>query len=385
MNLLLLLATLSLFPDPLYAEDLSVLLVEPTGLEAVFGQITVEADVQAPEAVEVELFVDGRSFGSLDTPPYRWQVDVGQNNQGHTFEVVATGASGVTDRSTIKTPAIKINEEVDVALQQLYVTVMRSNGERVLDLVQGDFDVVDDGKRQNIVTFARGDLPLTAVFLIDASESMKGERFRSALRGAEVFVRGMKDLDEASLVLFSDHILKSTSFTNNAEALLDPLEGVEPGGNTSINDHLYLALKRLERRQGRRVVVLFTDGADLHSVLDMADVVWTARRSQALIYWLRLGDGSADFSTAWRNFEGNRAQLEKLTRAVEESGGRINDLNGIDEIEPAFRDLLRELREQYVLGYYPTNDRDDGRWRDVDVDVDRSGTSIRARDGYVDF
>lgn len=371
---------------PARAEGLEVMITKPSSLEAVFGVVDVEVQVYADQALRsVELFVDDRSVGKRSTPPWRFQVDVGQRNVEHRFRVEAVDAAGNRDASTIVTPRIRVDEEVNVELQQLYVTATNGGG-RVLDLEQQNFEVIDDGKRQELVTFSRGDVPLTAVLLLDSSISMEGERLSAGLRGAEAFFGNMKPLDEAMLLLFSDQLLHATAFTEKADDLMDALGGVRAEGNTAINDHLYLAMKLLDARQGRRVVVLFTDGADLHSVLTMREVLWKARRSQALIYWLRLDDGDdRGFATAWRDGPGNQAELEQLQEAVEQSGGRIANLESVDEVEPAFREILKELREQYVLGYYPSVVRNDGSWHKVQVKAKRSGVRIRTRGGYVDY
>lgn len=367
---------------------LDVTLVRPSGMDAVFGVVEVEAQVflEPGEAVvEVSLWLDGELQGRLSSPPWRWQVDVGDGNREHEFKVLARG-SGQEAAARVRTPAIRVDEEVAVELQQLYVTVTDGN-RRVLDLEPDNLRVVDNGRPQDLVTFARGDVPLTAVLLMDSSESMRGERLRSALRGARTFIDGMNAHDEAMVMLFADQLVHASPFSQDGDALLRSLDGVEARGNTAINDHLYLSLKLLDARQGRRVVVLFTDGADLHSLLRMEQVLWKARRSQALIYWLQLSEPGSDrsFSTAWRNAEGNRKELDLLKKTVRQSGGKIRSLDGLDQVEPAFRDILDELRQQYVLGYYPEEPRNDGSWRSVNVQIQgRRGLQARTRDGYVD-
>ncbi len=370
---------------------LEVTILTPSGLETVFGRVEVSAEIHLDEGEmvrEAVLFVDGRARGRLTEGPWVWQVDVGQENREHQLEVRAKSTAGAEASSSISTPAIRVDDEVAVELQQLYVTVTQG-GSRVLDLEADQFRIFDDGQAQELVTFARGDVALTAVLMLDSSESMQGERLQSALRGARTFTAGMKGNDEAMVMLFSDQLLLSTPFTQDAEELQRSLEGVAARGNTAINDHLYLGLKLLDARQGRRVVVLFTDGADLHSVLEMEEVLWKARRSQSLIYWIRLedkGNTRQSFSTAWRDAEGNRRELEVLEKAVLQSGGKITSLESLDQVEPAFRDILAELREQYVLGYYPSKIKNDESWHDVEVRIrGRSGLKIRARDGYVDF
>lgn len=364
-----------------------VFIASPSTLEPAFGNVEVVVEVHAEqELAEVALVVDDRKRVRLTEPPWRFLVDLGDENREHSFKVVARTLEGAIGESAIKTPAIRVDEELDVELQQLYVTVTQDD-RRVLDLQQNDFTVRDNGQPQQIVTFARGDVPITAAVLVDSSESMKGERLDGALRGAKAFVDGMKELDEAMLMLFSDRLLRATPFTDQSSELLAALEGVSPGGNTSVNDHLYLALKLLEARQGRRVIVLFTDGADLHSVLDMDDVMWKARRSQVLIYWIVLldrGAANTSYITAWRDKNDNARQLEGLARVTEQTGARVIGIRNVEETEKAFREILAELREQYVLGFYPSSSQDDGKWHEVKVSVARSGAEVRAREGYVD-
>jgi len=368
-------------------EQVEVFIASPSTIEPAFGLVEVVVEVHAAqELAEVALVVDERKRLRLTEPPWRFPVDLGQDNKEHTFKVVARTLEGAMGESSIRTPAIRVDEELDIALQQLYVTVSQSN-HRVLDLQQSDFTIRDNGAPQQIVTFARGDVPITAAVLVDSSESMKGERLEGALRGAKAFVDGMKELDEASLMLFSDRLLRATPFTDQSSELLAALDGVVPGGNTSVNDHLYLALKLLESRQGRRVIVLFTDGADLHSVLDMEDVMWKARRSQALIYWIVLldrGAANTSYITAWRGKDDNARQVAGLAQITEQTGARVIGIRNVDETEPAFREILAELREQYVLGYYPSSSSNDGKWHEVKVGTARSGVEVRAREGYVD-
>jgi len=196
----------------------------------------------------------------------------------------------------------------------------------------------------------------------------------------------MQELDRAKVIVFSDRILAATPFTGDPAVVGAGLEGVAAGGDTAIHDHLYVALKELEREQGRKVVILLSDGIDVESVLGMSDVEWKAGRMQSLLYWIRPG-ASADpsgYRSIWRDEEGYRLELEGLERVVTSSGGRIRGIAGLDEAAEAFRDILRELRGQYVIGYYPKVDRDDGAWHEVEVRVRTPGVKVRARGGYFD-
>lgn len=377
-----------LLATPVAAQAPDVLLLAPPSEKPVFGQVTVTAEVLAAEPVaEVVFLVDGRVVKRLDEPPWTITVDVGQRNVEHSFEVVARTATGAVGRTSRVTPAITVDERVDLELQQLYVTVTRDGGQRLLSLERDDFRILDNGTEQEMVTFEGGDVPFTAALLVDASDSMIGERLRLAVEGATAFVEGMKALDEASLLLFSDRLLYLTPFTGETDPLTRALASVTAHGGTAINDHLYLALKQLEARQGRRVAILLTDGVDIESALPMEDVLWMARRSQTLIYWIRIleteGTSIARFSS-WRDAEAHRREIRLLEQAVEESGGRIVPIERIAQASEVFREILSELREQYVLGYYPSHNENDGSWHELKVKVD-GGYRVRTREGYVDF
>jgi Ca-activated chloride channel family protein len=369
-----------------------VAILEPGPFDAVSGEVRVVIGVEAAEPVaRVELYVDGRLLTTLAEPPWEATVELGPQNEEHVFRAVAYGASGARGEMSLETPAIEVDEVMELPLQQLYVTVTRG-ADRVTTLSRESFRVVDAGEVQQLVTFEGGDAPLTAVLLVDSSQSMRGERLQAAIRGAQAFTAGMKELDEAMAILFADRLLRATPFTDDPEELRSLLEGVEAGGGTALTDHLYAAFKILDGRQGRRVVVVLSDGFDVYSGLRMKDVLWKAQRSQAIVYWIQLKDQVAAvgsepglYLSSWRDAEANREEYETLRRLVLETGGRIQEIERIGEVESAFQSILAELRDQYVLGYYPTDLRRDGSWRQVQVRVRGVGNSARVREGYVDF
>ena len=367
------------------AMALAVFVDRPTFLEPALGEVEVVARVESAEPVRsVALLVDGRPQAVLDSPPFRWVVEVGGRNEEHTFRVVATEHAGETAEAVVVTPRLQIDEQVDLELQQLYVTVAR--GGRVIDdLERAHFAIADRGDPQEIVTFERGDIPLTAVILLDVSASMSGSELDLALSSSRAFIDGLQPLDQAMLLMFSDRIVRSTEFTGFRDVLTTALSNIEATGATALNDHLYVGLKQLERRQGRRVVLLLSDGVDSASALSMANVLEYAESSPSLIYWLRLPRPGADISSAWLDIYGYREELARLEELVRSSGGRILDLAHVSEAESAFGAVLEELRRQYVLGYYPTNRSDDGSWHPVKVRVTGPGLKVRTRKGYIDF
>jgi len=360
-------------------------LIEPLAGQPAFGTIDVAAEVRGGEAVRVEFYLDGRLVGALERPPWRLAVDVGDENAARRFRVVAFGPAGERDEADLVLPPIRVDEEIELPLQQLYVTATR-DGVPALDLAEGDFHLSDDGREQELVTFERGDVPLTAVLLVDSSLSMRGAPLEAALAGARAFAAGMAPLDEAMLLGVSDRVLFRTPFTGDPAALVSGVSGAAARGGSAIHDHLFLALLELDRRQGRKVVVLLSDGVDVDSLLSARELEPVVGRSQALLYWIRLRatERGARHRSAWRDFDEHAAELAGLERLVDRSGGRVVDLPRIGQAEAAFREVLDELRRQYVLGYYPRAARHDGSWRRIRLEVTQPGVALRAREGYYD-
>lgn len=378
---------------PVEAQEPLVYIESPSSLVPALGQVEVEVTVSSPSPIQrVVFYIDNMALGEVLEAPFKMTVDAGDENVEHTFRAVAYDTFGRTGTASVSTPVFRVDEEVSYALQQLYVSV-GEEGSRVLDLEVEDFTILDEGRPQELVTFAFGDIPFTAVVLVDSSTSMKGAKLDSALAGARAFFELMRPLDETRLIVFSDRIRHATPFTGFSDILSFGLGQIEAGGGTAVFDHLYLALKELEVRQGRRVVVVLSDGIDAHSVLSPRDdMMAKARHSQAIIYWLRLPSGRASsdgsFSartSAWRSADEYRESYQLLEQTVEESGGRVEPIPSLSAIEPAFRSIVAELREQYALGYYPAEAKYDGSWRRVKVQLSRPRVKPRTRDGYLDL
>ena len=357
----------------------------PAPDQPIFGPTEVRVGVRAVEPVDrVEIFVNGKLMGAAKTPPYRFQLDMGEENVQREFKAVAYTVSGTSGTASLVTTPVAIHDEMNLKLRALFVSVLQG-GQRNLALTQEDFRIFDNGVEQEIVTFGRDELPLTAVLLLDTSESMSAEELKAVQRGAKAFLNGMKPEDEAMLALFSDRLLNFTPFTSDKKVLTAAMEKTRSSGGTAVNDFLFLSLKALDARQGQRVVVLFSDGSDVHSVLPASDVLWKAQASPALIYWIQFGGQHKSFTSAFRDFQANDREYQNLTKAVNESGGRIVEVDRAENLEYAFKTILRELREQYALGYYPTTAKGDGGWHKVDVRVRGFTGKPRHREGYSDY
>ena len=364
------------------ARSFEVRIVQPPPGQPIVGEVAVEVAVlPAGTPVErIEILLDGKPAGIAAQPPYRLLIDVGEEMREHRLEAVALAADGSRTTALLATPRLDADAQIRVDLQQLFVTVDREGP----SLTREDFTVFDQGAPQPIVTFGRGEVPFTAALLVDSSGSMYGGDLEKALEGAKGFFAAMAPLDQAKLILFSDHIRLETPFTNVQPVLTLGLHGVAAEGGTALNDALYLAVKRLESRRGRKIAVLLSDGIDIESVLSIGEARAIARR-QVTLYWLRLPSARQAkkvlIKSAWRDAPEHEQEIEQLRAAVLESGGRILDLTGVEEIPATLATLLRELRDQYVLGIAPRQMGGRGAWHEIKVEV-RGGGRARTQDGY---
>lgn len=398
-------------------EAQELMIVEPAEAVPVFDQVEVVVDWTGVDRTgadrsgidastrserwpdELVLRLDGRQVASLPTdgpPPWRTTIDVGSENRDRRLEAVARRGGVELARAARETPAVRIDERIDLGLRQLYVTVTDRRGARVRGLPRDAFTVREAGTSQPLVTFEAGGVPFTAMLLVDASSSMIGERLEAARRGVERFVADMGELDLARLAVFSDRLLALGEFSDDPATVAAPLGAGGSIGGTSLLDQLHHALLLLERRQGRRVALLLSDGWDTHSALDVAQVERLALRGSTQLFWLRPADtvphgrwlgppspgqGRRAVSySAWRTVDESIERYRALEALVEATGGRIVDFETDADLEPALIDILDELRSQYALGYYPSDagaDTADG-WLSVDVEVEPSRLRVRA-------
>lgn len=373
----------------------TVTFLRPPAETPLFDQVDVEVAIQSEARVErVELRFDGAVQGVLSAPPWYWTVDVGSQNRDRRFYVDVVTTGGVSTRAELLVPRFESDAEIDLELRQLYVTVTgRRGADRVLDLQADDFTVIDEGVRQKLVTFEGGDIPFTAVLLVDGSQSMRGPPLEVALRGARRFVTSLGPYDETKIMIFGDRLTATSPWGGPDDGLAERLEtlvgGIDLFGGSAIYDHLFLALLRAETRQGRRVVILLTDGSDLHSVLRAEQVEEAARRSRALVYVIRHSQGrSAQDPRSAQLLSligpGQRLGLQHLESVAEATGGRVLTILSIDQVDGALQEILAELRGQYALGYYPSTDKGESAWHTVEVEVNRSGLDVRSRGTYVE-
>jgi Ca-activated chloride channel family protein len=279
-------------------------------------------------------------------------------------------------RSNCQTPIFRVN----VQLVRILATVKNSAGELVGTLNKEDFEILDNGVKQEIAIFERRTAqPLSIALLVDTSLSTAIElryevdsvnRFLRAL-----FAEGSAE-DAVALYSFNYQVTLLSSFTSRKERLEQSLKSIKPVGGTSLYDAIYLASKDLEPRQGRRVIVVVTDGGDTTSVKTFHQALEAAQFADAVLYAILVMPITAD---AGRNVGGEHALVGLATG----TGGRVFTPSVGATLDAAFQDILKELRTQYYLAYYPKEvPASKDRFHRLEVKVHRPDLQVLSRSGY---
>jgi len=245
---------------------------------------------------------------------------------------------------------------VNVDLTEVHVNVTDERDRPVGNLQKENFRVFEDRKEQQITVFKHEDAPISLGLVIDNSRSIEPRKQRLDA-AALSFVRKSNPVDETFIVHFDDTARIDRDFTDSIPALEGALAGVKPFGQTAIFDALILALEHMENAKHlKKAILLITDGVDNSSKHTMSEAVEATRRSRVAVYTVGL-----------LSMSGGQKAEDALIHIAEASGGHAYFPNDVDEARMYMERVARDLREQYTLGYFPTNKN--GGWRSVRVDV----------------
>jgi Ca-activated chloride channel family protein len=270
--------------------------------------------------------------------------------------------------------------KVDVKLVNVFVTVTDTHGAPIGSLKQNDFKLSEDGKEQKISIFDKESaLPLSIVLAIDTSLSTRRDlplELASARRFAHAILRPQ---DGIALFQFSEIVNEVLPFTSQLKSLDRAIERLHAGSATALYDALFLGSQALEQRQGRKVMVVITDGGDTASKVDYQDAVRSAQESEAIVYSIIVVPVEA---SAGRDTGGEHA----LMQISEDTGGKYYYASSLAQLDDAFKQISDELRTQYLLAYYPSQRLSDSEFRRIQVRIDgvpdAANLKVRNRSGY---
>ncbi len=253
--------------------------------------------------------------------------------------------------------------KVDVKLVNVFVTVTDASGAPVPSLQKENFILKEDGRDQKIAIFAKeSSLPLSIVLAVDTSLSTRKDlplELISARKFAHAIVRPQ---DGLALYKFSEEVSELVPFTSDLKRIDSGIDRIRNGSATALYDAVYLGSQALSRRQGRKVMVVITDGGDTISQTKYPEALRAAQESEAIIYSVIIVPIEA---SAGRDTGGEHA----LIQISSDTGGKYYYATSLAQLDDAFRRISDELRTQYLLSYYPLQRFSDSEFRKLHIDL----------------
>lgn len=241
------------------------------------------------------------------------------------------------------------------------------NGQPILGLGPSDFDLLDEGVPQQIDIASFDEIPLNVILVLDTSVSMWGEPLIDLQNAGRTLLGGLMNTDSAALITFSHVVALGTGLTTDFDRVRSGLDRAEATGDTALFDASYTAMMLAQSDVGRSLVIVFSDGFDTSSWLSDAAVLDAARRSDAVVYAVSVGENT------------RRTFLDDLGDAT---GGTLFKIGSTKDLGSAFLRVIQEFRRRYLLSYSPSGVTKSG-WHRLEVRVKGRKAMVRARPGYL--
>ncbi|NKB89906.1 MAG: VWA domain-containing protein [Acidobacteria bacterium] len=366
-------------PDP---TRFGVRLTSPQSGTLPIGDVNLTAVVTTGDADYVDFFVNERRVGRVEAAPYRLPYTFSEDERVFVIRAVAVADDNVASIETIlDRAAIQFGSTVN--LVTVHATIRDAAGRIVRDLSPDEVRVVEDGVQQEIEQFDFGEVPVSAALLLDQSSSMIGGGIRAERAGAARLIDSLvSDINRAMVLGFDDRVYMYTDFTHDKAELEAGLAAIDPDGSTALFDTLAESIRKVNRRSGKRAVIVLSDGLDTHSEFAYEDVLEYLRQSEPLVYTIgiqlmhegtELGDASGAVKRG----------VEQLRAFADSTGGAAYFPLQLTELEEIYGLIADELNSQYAISYYPRNTRYDGAFRRVRIEVPgRPGVWVQVREGY---
>ena len=352
------------------APEPRVAIVSPDANTYLVGAVQLRAEVSPAQGVaSVSFFLDGREVCVISAPPYVCDWDAGRDVKSRQVRLVVTMADAPRITRTLWTKGLDFAGTSEVEAVQVTVTVT-NDGKFVQGLPRSAFHVWEDGRPQTVTGFASENVPLELIVAVDVSSSMS-EAMPKLKEAVKDFLSAIPADNQVTLLGFNDSIIPVARKTTNLAERLRAVDRLAAWGATALYDAVAQSVDMLGQQQGRKALVVFSDGEDQGSNLTLAEAEQRLQSSDVTLYMIGQGRGIS------------AAPLQRvMQRLADPTGGRSLSTDSIDKLHEAFEELLEELSHQYLVGYQSTNTRRDGSWRELRVEVDGPGR-VRARRGYL--
>ncbi len=357
------------------ATPLTVRITSPLGRTGVPGRIRIVAQVQSdPETAlqAVEFFVDGVLLTTdSDGPPYAAEWVDANPFEARELSVAVKDDRGNAARDVVSLKPLEVLETAQVSSVLIDASVQDKAGRFVAKLQAADFRVRENGVEQTLELTRQEEVPATFALLIDSSQSMS-RRMDFVREAATRMTRYLGPADRMLVAPFSRRLQPITGPTNDRDTVEQAISGIAPQGGTAILDSLVELTGHLKNIEGRRAIVLITDGYDEHSGARIEEALEAAKAAGATVYVVGIG-GVAGISLKGERF---------LRRLASETGGRMFLPGREEDLMQAQDVLAADVQNRYLLSYTPSNQEIDGTWRAVTVETANASFMVRARTGY---
>jgi VWFA-related protein len=368
-----LIATLA--PGTMTADEPAATLqiTSPVGRTGLPGMIRIVARLEAAAATpaRVQFYVDKLHLADDDGPPYEalWADENPFERREISVRAELSTGAVLTDRIVLD--PLQIADAISVTSVPLEASVVDTKGRFVRQLSKEDFELLEDGVVQEIDQLSFQRQPALFLLLVDSSQSM-ALRFPAVRAAANRFLKALHPEDLVVVVPFSRGITSVTGPTRDHGTIFQAISSIQPSGGTAILDTLQEVLPRLTSEYARRAIVLLTDGYDEHSTSEIDETVAALKKSSVTLYVIGMG-GVAGISLK------GEALLKQLAG---QTGGRAWFPRDDRRLGEAYATTAEEVQQRYVMTYTPSNQRRDGTWRRITVNMRDPELNVRARDGY---
>ena len=354
----------------------AIKITNPANNDFRFGRAEIDADVTSadPALVEkVEFFVEDRLVFIDTEPPYKCFFDFGTDPHSWVLRAVAYHREGVTVADTVILKKVVLNYTVEVNRVILFASAHQKGGDHrpVVNLKKEDLVLEEDGVRQNLIDFYVEKRPMTLAMILDSSGSMQPAMDKVHVAAGR-FVDNLGGDDRALVIDFDEKVYLLQDLTSDKDLLRKAITSTNALGGTALYDALYASFRRLRGIEGRKAIILLTDGDDTSSKFSFKRILDEAKVSDMIIYPVGMGTTFLD------------VDLRRILKTLsEETGGRAYFPSKVEELQDVYQEIADELKSQYYLTYEPTNTVWDGRWRKIKLDgAPGRDLDIRTRSGY---
>jgi Ca-activated chloride channel family protein len=339
------------------------------------GVAHFKVSVQNPKSValkSLELFAGDRKLIGWSHPPYALDIPVTRLEGVDFVRATALDINGVEATDLFYLNGQRYTEQIEVNLVELPVSVSDAAGATITDMKQGEFQILEEGKPQKIANFAfANNLPLSVGVLVDHSGSMKPRIETARAAALEFFRQIIGPRDRAFFGGFSWQSTKLSPFASTLPMLESQVSNMpQAEGATALYDAIVTALYHFRGVEGRKALVIVTDGDDTASRIDYNDMLTYARSARVPLYFIGIGISPM----------GGGSKMKTLAA---ETGAVALFVRNVDELKETYKKLENDLRSQYLISYYAEAAGKEGKYRTVEVKTTRSGARVRTIRGYI--